>query len=212
MSGTLKDIGEYIAGERGLMVAEWHIAFDELTVTVAAGDIVPFVEFLRDDPRLQFVNVVDVCGVDWPEREKRFDVVYHFLSPRQNARVRIKVQTDEATPVPSITSVFPGADWFEREAYDLYGILFTGHPTCAGCSPTTVEGYPMRKDPFDRVCRGPLRRRAQAAVYSQRLRRSSAISISSPWEGSDCAARDEGETRWQSAIGSRHRRGEDRWP
>lgn len=147
VSAVLHQIGEYIAAERGLMVAEWYVAYDELTVRVAPGDIVPFVEFLRDDPRLQFVNITDVCGVDWPQREKRFDVVYHFLSPRQNVRIRVKVQTDEATPVPSITAIFPGADWFEREAYDLYGILFSGHPDLRRIlTDYGFDGHPMRKD------------------------------------------------------------------
>ena len=147
MDEALKQIGEYIAAERGLMVADWSVAYGELTIRVAPGDIVPFAEFLRDDPRLQFINIVDVCGVDWPQREKRFDVVYHLLSPRQNARIRIKVMTDENTPVPSVTGVFPGADWFEREAYDLYGILFTGHPDLRRLlTDYGFEGHPMRKD------------------------------------------------------------------
>ena len=147
MTETLRTIGEYIASERGLMIAEWHVAYDELTVRVAPGDILPFVEFLRDDPRLQFVNITDVCGVDWPQREKRFDVVYHLLSPRQNVRIRVTVQTDEATPVPSITSIFPGADWFEREAYDLYGIFFSGHPDLRRIlTDYGFDGHPMRKD------------------------------------------------------------------
>ena len=105
---TLQEMGEYIAAQRGLMVAGWELAFGELTVSVAPGDVVPFITFLRDDTRLQFVCIIDVCGVDWPEREKRFDVVYHLLSPAQNARIRVKTQTDEANPVPSITGVFPG--------------------------------------------------------------------------------------------------------
>jgi NADH-quinone oxidoreductase subunit C len=147
MDDSLKTIGEYIAAERGLMVAGWQMAFDELTVSVAAGDIVPFVDFLRNDPKLQFVNITDVCGVDYPQRAKRFDVVYHFLSPRQNVRIRVKVQTDETTPVPSITSIFPGADWFEREAYDLYGILFSGHPDLRRIlTDYGFDGHPMRKD------------------------------------------------------------------
>jgi NADH-quinone oxidoreductase subunit C len=147
VDGTLKDIGEYIASERGLMVAGWDVAFGELTVRIAPGDLLPFVEFLRDDPRLQFVNLTDVCGVDWPEREKRFDVVYHLLSPRQNVRIRIKVMTDEASPVPSLTPVFPGADWFEREAYDFYGILFTGHPDLRRIlTDYGFDGHPLRKD------------------------------------------------------------------
>ena len=147
MDETLHELGDYIAAQRGDGVAEWHVAFGELTVTVAANDIVPFVRFLRDDPRLAFINLTDVCGVDWPQRDKRFDVVYHFLSPRQNVRIRVKVATDETTPVPSITPVFPGADWFEREAYDFYGILFTGHPDLRRIlTDYGFEGHPLRKD------------------------------------------------------------------
>jgi NADH-quinone oxidoreductase subunit C len=147
VSETLKTLGELIAADRGAAVLGWSVAFDELTVSVAADQIVPFVTYLRDDARLQFINVVDVCGVDWPAREKRFDVVYHLLSPRQNVRIRVKVTTDEATPVPSISAVFPGADWFEREAYDLYGIVFTGHPDLRRIlTDYGFEGHPMRKD------------------------------------------------------------------
>jgi NADH-quinone oxidoreductase subunit C len=147
MDETLRDLAEYIAATRGDAVDEWTIARSELTVTVAANEIVPFVRFLRDDARLAFVSLIDVCGVDWPQREKRFDVVYHFLSPRQNVRIRLKVMTDETTPVPSITPVFPGADWFEREAYDLYGILFTGHPDLRRIlTDYGFEGHPLRKD------------------------------------------------------------------
>lgn len=147
VDATLKKFGEIIAVERGAAIVEWHIANGELTVTVIAGEIVPFVRFLRDDPRLAFVNLIDVCGVDWPVREKRFDVVYHLLSPRQNARIRLKVVTDEVTPVPSITPVFPGADWFEREAYDFYGVVFTGHPDLRRIlTDYGFDGYPLRKD------------------------------------------------------------------
>jgi NADH-quinone oxidoreductase subunit C len=147
MDETLRDLAEYIAATRSDAIDEWTIARGELTVTVAANEIVPFVRFLRDDARLAFVSLIDVCGVDWPQREKRFDVVYHFLSPRQNVRIRLKVMTDETTPVPSITPVFPGADWFEREAYDLYGILFTGHPDLRRIlTDYGFEGHPLRKD------------------------------------------------------------------
>jgi NADH-quinone oxidoreductase subunit C len=147
MDETLRDLAEYIAATRGDAIDEWTIARSELTVRVAANEIVPFVRFLRDDARLAFVSLIDVCGVDWPQREKRFDVVYHFLSPRQNVRIRLKIMTDETTPVPSITPVFPGADWFEREAYDLYGILFTGHPDLRRIlTDYGFEGHPLRKD------------------------------------------------------------------
>jgi NADH-quinone oxidoreductase subunit C len=147
MDGTLKEIGEYIASARPAAVLGHGEAFGELTVNVAAEEIVSFVEFLRDDVRLGFINITDVCGVDWPQREKRFDVVYHFLSPRQNMRIRIKVATDADTPVPSIAPIFPGADWFEREAYDLYGILFSSHPDLRRIlTDYGFEGHPMRKD------------------------------------------------------------------
>jgi NADH-quinone oxidoreductase subunit C len=144
---TLKTLGELIAADRGGAVLGWSVAFGELTMAVAAEEIVPFVRYLHDDPRLGFINVVDVCGVDYPAREQRFDVVYHLLSPRQNVRIRLKVATDADTTVPSITSVFPGADWFEREAYDLYGIIFTGHPDLRRIlTDYGFEGHPMRKD------------------------------------------------------------------
>ncbi|MEJ0096968.1 MAG: NADH-quinone oxidoreductase subunit C [Bauldia sp.] len=147
MEETLKALGEIIVAERGSAVAEWHVANGELTMLVGGDEIVAFVRFLKDDPRLAFINLTDVCGVDWPARAKRFDVVYHFLSPRQNARIRLKVMTDEETPVPSITSVFPGADWFEREAYDFYGILFTGHPDLRRIlTDYGFDGHPLRKD------------------------------------------------------------------
>jgi NADH-quinone oxidoreductase subunit C len=145
MDEKLKQLGETIAAARPS--TGWQVAYSELTVTVAADEIVSFVQFLRDDPALGFVNLTDVCGVDWPQRERRFDVVYHLLSPRLNVRIRIKVMTDEGTPVPSITGVFPGADWFEREAYDLYGILFTGHPDLRRIlTDYGFDGHPMRKD------------------------------------------------------------------
>jgi NADH-quinone oxidoreductase subunit C len=144
---TLKELGEFIANAQAECVSDWHVAFGELTVTVPAGALVSFLRFLRDEPRLAMVSIIDVCGVDWPGREQRFDVVYHLLSPQQNLRIRVKVMTDEATPVPSITTVFPGADWFEREAYDLYGILFTGHPDLRRIlTDYGFEGHPLRKD------------------------------------------------------------------
>src|SRR5713226_687165 len=123
------------------------IVYDELTVTVRPAAIVPFLRFLHDDGRLAFVSLIDVCGVDWPQRPQRFDVVYHLLSPRKNKRIRVKIMTDEDTPIPSITPVFPGADWFERETYDFYGILFTGHPDLRRIlTDYGFDGYPLRKD------------------------------------------------------------------
>ena len=112
-----------------------------------ARDIVKVVTFLRDDERCQFWSLIDITAVDWPGRERRFDVVYHLLSPKQNVRIRVKIEADETTPVPSIIEVFPGADWFERETYDLYGVLFTGHPDMRRLlTDYGFEGHPLRKD------------------------------------------------------------------
>jgi NADH-quinone oxidoreductase subunit C len=143
----LRDLSAYIHEEKGELVEAAQIARGELTLVTQASSIVALATFLRDDPQCQFINFIDVCGVDWPGRPRRFDVVYHFLSPRQNMRIRIKLATGEGEPVPSITGVFPGADWFEREAYDLYGILFTGHPDLRRIlTDYGFEGYPLRKD------------------------------------------------------------------
>src|SRR5208283_88232 len=100
----------------------------EVTLLAQAERIVEVMSLLRDDPALQFQQLIDVCGADYPQRERRFDVVYHLLSMTHNRRIRVKVETDEDTPVPSVTGVYPVADWFEREAFDLYGIFFSGHP------------------------------------------------------------------------------------
>ena len=124
-----------------------HIAHGELTITVARERIGEVLTKLRDDLDCQFEILIDICGVDYPARKNRFDVVYHLLSVRRNHRIRIKLETDEATPVPSVISVFPGANWYEREAYDMYGILFSDHPDLRRLlTDYGFEGYPLRKD------------------------------------------------------------------
>ena len=147
MDERLNELGQAIAGGLPGSVSGFAVSFGELTVTAAAPDIVKVLTFLRDDPRCLFWCIIDITAVDWPERAPRFDVVYHLLSPRQNQRVRVKVETDESTPVPSAVSVFPGADWFERETYDLYGVLFAGHPDLRRLlTDYGFEGHPLRKD------------------------------------------------------------------
>ena len=144
---ALEKLGLTISEALTGAVAGFAVARGELTVTANARDIVTVIRFLREDPRCQFFSIIDITAVDWPGRERRFDVVYHLLSPTQNARVRVKVETDEVTPVPSIIGVFPGADWFERETYDLYGVLFTGHPDMRRIlTDYGFEGHPLRKD------------------------------------------------------------------
>jgi NADH-quinone oxidoreductase subunit C len=123
------------------------IAYGELTITVPAHLIARVLIFLRDDPNLMFRELVDLCGVDYPDRDLRFDVVYHLLSLKHNQRIRVKVMTDEATPVPSVVEVFPNAGWFEREAWDMYGTFFSGHPDLRRIlTDYGFEGHPLRKD------------------------------------------------------------------
>ncbi|MBV6658518.1 MAG: NADH-quinone oxidoreductase subunit C [Devosiaceae bacterium] len=143
----LAELAETLAARLDMDVDALTISHGHLTLSVGLGDLLQTIRTVRDDPQLGFVNIIDVCGVDYPARERRFDVVYHFLSPSQNARLRLTVETDERTPVPSITELFPGADWFEREAYDLYGILFSGHPDLRRLlTDYGFDGYPLRKD------------------------------------------------------------------
>ena len=123
MDVTLDKLGETIAGAlAGSVLGHW-VAYDELTVVSTPHDIIKVMTFLRDDERCQFWNFTDVTAIDWPAREARFDVVYHLLSPKLNQRIRVKLEVGDDTAVPSIIGVFPGADWFEREVYDLYGVL-----------------------------------------------------------------------------------------
>jgi len=147
MSEQLNDLSAYLREKLGSKILGSQVAHGDLQIEVAADDIVDIVSFLKRDVQSQFISIIDVCGVDYPSRARRFDVVYHLLSPRQNQRIRVKLQADEDTLVPSITGVFPGADWFERETYDLYGILFTGHPDLRRIlTDYGFEGHPLRKD------------------------------------------------------------------
>ena len=191
MSEKLQAIGEAILGGLPGSVTGFNIAYGELNVGAKAADIIKIVRFLRDDPRCQFWNFIDVTAVDWPQREQRFDVVYHFLSPKQNTRVRVKVVTDETTPVPSIISEFPGADWFERETYDLYGVLFTGHPDMRRLlTDYGFEGHPLRKDfpltGFVEVRYDDAQKRVvyEPVRLNQEFRN---FDFLSPWEGTDYA-------------------------
>ncbi|MBN8996925.1 MAG: NADH-quinone oxidoreductase subunit C [Rhizobiales bacterium] len=187
MDETLKQVADAIAAHGA--GAETAFAFGELAVTVPAEGIVAFLRFLYDDPKLRFVNITDICGVDYPQREKRFDVVYHLLSPTLNRRIRVKVMTDEETPVPSATPVFPGADWFEREAYDLYGILFSGHPDLRRIlTDYGFAGHPLRKDfpltGFVEVRYDDERKRVvyEPVKLAQQFRD---FDFLSPWEGTE---------------------------
>jgi NADH-quinone oxidoreductase subunit C len=144
---TLDSLGQAIAGALTGAVGGYAVTNGELTVTANAADIVRVMTFLRDDPGCAFFSFIDVTAVDWPQRERRFDVVYHLLSPTKNRRIRVKIELDEATPVASLIEVFPGVNWFEREVYDLYGVVFTGHPDLRRLlTDYGFEGHPLRKD------------------------------------------------------------------
>ena len=147
MDETLDKLGETIAGALPGSITGHAVANGELTIHAAARDIVKVATFLRDDERCQFLSLLDVTAIDWPARERRFDIVYHLLSPKLNLRIRVKLEVDEKTPVASIIDVFPGANWFERETYDLYGVVFTGHPDMRRLlTDYGFEGHPLRKD------------------------------------------------------------------
>jgi NADH-quinone oxidoreductase subunit C len=186
---TLSTLAAHLTGKFGDKIAKSEIAYGELTVTVAGEDIVEVVTFLRDDSACQFVSFVDVCGADYPSRAKRFEVVYHLLSPKKNVRIRVKVMTDEDTPVPSITGVYPGADWFERETYDLYGVLFSGHPDLRRLlTDYGFDGHPLRKDfPLTGFVEVRYDDEVKRVVYEpvelkQEFRN---FDFLSPWEGTD---------------------------
>ena len=144
---SLRELGEYLEAKLAAKLLRWHLRLGELTIHVAPAEIVPVLKLLRDDGRCRFEILLDICGVDWPAREKRFDVVYHLLSPRLSQRIRVKIETDEDTPVTSAVEVFPAANWYEREAYDMYGILFSGHPDLRRLlTDYGFNGFPLRKD------------------------------------------------------------------
>ncbi|WP_210092585.1 NADH-quinone oxidoreductase subunit C [Ruegeria sp. HKCCSP346] len=147
MSEALKELGAQLEIKRSDCVLSWDVTHGELNVDVAPSNLVEFVEFLKSDQSSKFSSLVDITGVDYPERAKRFDVVYHFLSMYQNQRIRLRVSIREDDMVPSIVDVHPSANWFEREVYDMFGILFSGHPDLRRIlTDYGFRGHPLRKD------------------------------------------------------------------
>jgi NADH-quinone oxidoreductase subunit C len=187
MDAELEALGAKIAAAVPGAVTDVKLAFGELTVTVARDKWLETATFLRDDEDCLFVNIVDVTAADYPARDERFEVVAHLQSPKRNLRIRIKTPTDEATPVASLTALYPGADWYERETYDLFGVVFSGHPDLRRImTDYGFDGHPLRKDfpmtgfvevRYDdeqkRVVYGPVR-------LTQEYRQ---FDFLSPWEG-----------------------------
>jgi NADH-quinone oxidoreductase subunit C len=189
MSEALNDLAAYIKERLDAQVQDTMVAFGDLTIHVEPFDLIAVLEFLKNDVQCRFVSIIDICGADYPAREKRFDVVYHLLSPYTNQRIRVKVKTDEDNPIPSATEVFPGADWFERETYDLYGVLFTGHPDLRRIlTDYGFEGHPLRKDfPLTGFVEVRYDDEVKRVVYEpvelkQEFRN---FDFLSPWEGTD---------------------------
>ena len=147
MSDALKELGTYIEAKRPDCVLSWDVSVGELNLDVTPSNIEGFVEFLRADQNCRFSTLVDITAVDYPERAKRFDVVYHFLSMYRNHRIRLRVAVREDELVPSIIDVHPSANWFEREIFDMFGIIFSGHPDLRRLlTDYGFRGHPLRKD------------------------------------------------------------------
>ncbi|RIJ15736.1 NADH-quinone oxidoreductase subunit C [Henriciella mobilis] len=189
MTDALNDLGDHIRSSEAVadLVKRYEVKHGELTVYAERDGIVKLAKFLKDDNQCVFETLIDICGVDWPERSQRFDVVYHFLSMRLNQRIRIKIKTDEATPVPSLVDLHPSANWFEREAFDMYGIRFAGHPDMRRIlTDYGFEGYPLRKDfpltGFTQVRYDDLEKRVvnEPVELVQEYRN---FDFLSPWEG-----------------------------
>jgi NADH-quinone oxidoreductase subunit C len=146
MTTDLNALAVHVATRFGEKVSS-SIAFGELTLISDASNVIDVLTFLRDDPDCRFVSFIDITAADYPEREKRFDVVYHLLSPYKNSRIRVKIHVGEGDDVPSAISVFKAADWFEREVFDLFGIIFVGHPDMRRIlTDYGFQGHPLRKD------------------------------------------------------------------
>ena len=188
-SAALRDLGDIIQAQLPDAVFSKSVANDELTLTVAAERIYETVKHLKEHPACQFTTLVDVSGVDYPEREKRFEVVYHFLSIPQNQRVRVKCSVREDETVPSIVDLHPCANWFEREAFDMYGIVFSGHPDLRRLlTDYGFRGYPLRKD-FPTTGYVELRydEAAKRVVYEpvKLVQEYRQFDFMSPWEGAE---------------------------
>lgn len=144
---VLEQLGQTIVAKNQSLITSYKVMYGELNLTAPAGRVVEALTLLRDSPQTQFAQLIDLTAADYPERERRFDVVYHLLSMTKNSRVRLTVQTDEDTAVPSVTDVYPNADWYEREAFDMYGVFFDGHPDLRRIlTDYGFHGHPLRKD------------------------------------------------------------------
>ncbi|WP_041583234.1 NADH-quinone oxidoreductase subunit C [Bartonella australis] len=189
MNESLVELSAYLQDKLSDKLEESALAFGELTIVSRLDAILDVLAFVRDDPRCQFIAIIDISGVDYPCRDKRFDVSYQLLSPRQNLRLRVKVRTDENTPVASACSIYPGAEWYERETYDMYGVLFSGHPDLRRIlTDYGFEGHPLRKDfPVTGFVECRYDNEAKRVIYEPVVLRQEMrdFDFLSPWEGAE---------------------------
>ena len=189
MSDALNELGTHIELKRPECVLGWEVAFGELNVTVTLASLVPFVEFLKTNGNCRFSSLVDITAVDYPSREVLFDVVYHFLSMYQNHRIRVKVAVREEDMVPSIVTVHPSANWFEREVFDMFGILFSGHPDLRRIlTDYGFRGHPLRKDfPTTGYTEVRYDEKQKRVVYEpvSLVQEYRLFDFMSPWEGAE---------------------------
>ncbi len=188
----LHHLGQMIAKDIGTDILAWSVAYDELMMTVEKPAIARVLTYLRDSEALQFSQLMDVCGVDYLERDPRFEVVYNLLSLTHNMRLRLKVEVEEGVPIPSACSVYSSANWWEREIFDLYGIPFEDHPDLRRIlTDYGFEGHPLRKDfPLTGYVEVRYDEEQKRVVYEpvklpQAFRN---FDFESPWEGMEYAA------------------------
>jgi len=188
MANDLQQLGEAMAAALPGAITGISTAYGELTLTVEAARLIETATYLHDDPAHLFVCFTDLTAVDYPAREKRFDVVTHLLSPKHNRRIRLKVAADEAVPVPSLTGLYPAANWYEREAYDLFGVVFSGHPDLRRIlTDYGFDGHPLRKDfPMTGYVELRYDDQQKRVVYEpvQLTQEFRSFDFLSPWEGS----------------------------
>ena len=189
MIEALHDLAEYVEQKRSDCVISWDVINGELNISVAPSNIASFVEFLRTDNRCKFSTLVDITGVDYPDRTKRFDVVYHLLSMYQNHRIRLKISIRENEAAHSIVSVHPSANWFEREVFDMFGILFRDHPDLRRIlTDYGFQGFPLRKDfpttGYNEVRYDEVQKKVvyEPVSLTQEYRQ---FDFMSPWEGAE---------------------------
>jgi NADH-quinone oxidoreductase subunit C len=189
MNEALTALGAHVAAKLGDAIVESVLTYNELTLRAAPERIVEVLRFLRDDPECRFVCFIDICGADYPQRARRFDVVYHLLSPYKNLRIRVKIDADAENAVPSVIEVYPAADWYEREVFDLYGVLFSGHPDLRRIlTDYGFSGHPLRKDfPLTGHVEVRYDDQAKRVVYEpvKLVQEFRSFDYLSPWEGTD---------------------------